>query len=124
MPPVSENEESLWRLVLPPAIWLIHLLSCYVTVALWCAHAGRAASLGTARWLALAYTVVALAAIARLAWLAWARYQRFGKRIEPQWDIPQSRHAFLGFAQLLLAVLSGFAVLYVGLPFGFVTTCH
>lgn len=121
----AEHEESLWRLTIAPLVWLAHLLLCYVTVALWCEKlAERGGSLETPRWLALGYTVLALAALVASGLQARGRYRPRGQHFPQEFDTRQSRHTFLGFAQLLLTLLSALGVIYVALPFGFISACR
>jgi hypothetical protein len=120
-----EHKESLWWLTLGPAIWIGHFLACYITVALWCEKvAAPNGSLGSARWLAVAYTVVALLGIGASAWHAYRRHKQGVGSIPHDFDTPDERHRFLGFAGLLLDALSALAVLYVFLPFGYLATCR
>ena len=115
------EEESLYWLALGPGIWVAHFLACYLTAAIWCAKAGRDAPLTTERWLVMAYTVAALAGIAATAWHGFRRHSLGTATVPHDFDTPQDRHRFLGFATLLLALLSAVAVIYeaaVALFFG------
>jgi hypothetical protein len=121
----SEEKESLWRLMFAPGIWFVHFVACYSTVALWCGRVvGRGGPLQTARWLALAYTAVAVGVTVALGVHAAKRYVRHRDDYPQEFDTPRSRHRFLGFAELLLTLLSLLAVVYVALPFGFITSCR
>lgn len=121
----SERRENLLKLAVGPGIWVSHLLASYVTVALYCAKvAPKDGPLSSSRWLVLAYTVAALVGIAWIARDAYRRH-RFGTGAVPHdFDTPQDRHRFLGFAGFLLAIISFVGVLYVALPFAFVSTCR
>lgn len=120
-----EQKESLLRLALSPAIWLVHFLACYLTVALWCEKVvSPGGELGAARFLCVGYTAVALIAIGVCAKSAHRRHRFLGGRIPHDFDSPVDRHRFLGFAEFLLALLSFVAVSYVALPFGVFSTCR
>ena len=122
---LQEKNESLWTLALPPVIWAAHFLLCYVTAAIWCAKvAGRYGSLGSVRVAIGVLTVVALGGIGLAGWRGLRRH-RFGGGATPHdFDTPEDRHGFLGFASLLLAGLSAVAVLYTALVALFIETCH
>jgi hypothetical protein len=121
--PLPEDEESLWVLIVSPTIWALHFMLCYVTAAVWCAKRGADASLVTLQIAIGIYTAVALAGI---AWNGMGAYRRhtFGESTLPHdFDSPQDRHRFLGFATLLLALLSGVAVLYAAMVVVFLRSC-
>jgi hypothetical protein len=124
MKPLPEEKESLWGLIVSPAIWSLHFLLCYITAAIWCAKRGADASLFPIQILIGIYTAVAIASI---AWNAWGGYRRhrFGQsKLPHDFDSPEDRHRFLGFATLLLALLSGVAVLYAAMVAVFFGNCH
>jgi hypothetical protein len=120
-----EKNESLWILAVPPVIWAVHFLLCYITAAIGCAKlAGPDGSLGGVRIAIAVYTVVALLGIGSIGWLAFRRHQ-FGSATAPHdFDTQEDRHRFLGFATLLLSVLSAVATLYVALAAIFIGSCH
>lgn len=121
---LPEERESLWGLVVSPVIWSAHFLLCYITAAIWCAKKGPDASLSTVRVAIITYTAVAIVAI---AWNAWDGYRRhrFAKgKLPHDFDSPEDRHRFLGFATLLLALLSGVATLYAAMVVIFFWDCH
>jgi hypothetical protein len=121
---VSETHQSLLRLVAPPMLWAGHLLLSYCTAAIYCEKiAPNGGSLGGARIAIAAYTLVALAS---LIWMSVAAYRRhtYGDASLPHdFDSPEDRHRFLGFATLLLAGISIVAVLYQSLPAIVIGTC-
>lgn len=125
MEKLPERTENLWWLALAPTIWAAHFLLCYITVALWCEKVVvHGETIATARALAVGYTVVALGGI---AWAGVDAYRRhsYGHSPAPHdHDTPEDRHRFLGFAGLLLAVVSAIAVVFVGLPFAFFDSCR
>lgn len=121
---LPEPRSTLWMLTAGPTIWALHFLLSYVTAAVWCAKAGRAAPLADMRLVIAGYTVVALAAI---AWFGWRglRQHRLGSSTLPH-DAPTTadRHRFLGFSTMLLCGLSFVAVLYAALAIAAIGTCR
>ncbi|KFI22598.1 hypothetical protein [Nitrosococcus oceani] len=122
---LPEKNESLWLLIVSPTIWTVHFLLCYLTSAIWCAKvAGRYGSLDNARLAIAVYTALALLGIGVTGWHAFRRH-RYGTATAPHdFDTPEDRHRFLGFAALLLSGLSGISVVYVALVAVFMGTCH
>jgi hypothetical protein len=123
-PRLSEANQSLMRLVAPPLLWAGHLLLSYCTVAIYCQKvAPDGGSLGAARIAIASYTFVALAL---LIWMSIGAYRRhtYGDASLPHdFDSPEDRHRFLGFATLLLSGISIVAVIYQALPALFIGTC-
>jgi hypothetical protein len=105
----------------------VHFLLSYVSAAVWCAKIGQAsASIGGVRTAIAIYTAVALAGIAA-AGLAGYRRHGQGRGLETtghDFDTPEGRHRFLGFATLLLAGLSAVATIFTALPAVFIETCR
>lgn len=124
--PPAEAEESLWWLTAPPAVWLAHLLACYLTAANFCAKASEHASLEGVRIAIGAYTAVALAALAWLAGRGISRHRHpRGESFAPHdFDSRAARHRFLGFTLLLLAGAGILGVVFVALPALFMETCR
>ena len=121
---LPESRESLWLLVAAPLVWTAHFLMAYGTAAIWCAKAaGPDAPLGPVRLAIAGYTVVALALIAWVGREGWKRHSLGRAEVPHDEDTPEDRHRFLGFATLLLAGLSGVAVVYEALAAVFVETC-
>lgn len=119
-----EHEERLWLLAVSPAIWVLHMLACYITAAVWCAKVAPLGHLGAARIAIFVYTVVALLGIGLTGRDAHRRH-RFGTATAPHdFDTPEDRHRFLGFATLLLSIVSAIGVVYVALPSLFIGTCR
>ena len=122
---VSEQRESIWMLFVGPAIWGLHFLLCYVTAAVWCAKAPSAlAPLGAIRTAVVVYTVLALGAIVVVGWIGYRAHSYGAASVPHDDDTPEDRHRFMGFATLLLAGLSGVAVVYAALVVVFVQTCQ
>jgi hypothetical protein len=121
---IEEANQSLLRVIAPALLWAAHLLLSYCTAAIYCEKlAPERGSLGGARIAIAAYTVVA---VALLIWMGVAAYRRhtYGDAALPHdFDSPEDRHRFLGFATLLLAGISTVAVLFQALPAVFMGTC-
>jgi hypothetical protein len=122
---LPEKHESLWRLTLSPAIWMVHFLLSYVTASVWCAKlAGRDGSLWQVRIAVGAFTVAALIGIGIVGWRGFRRHTFGGATLPHDYDSAEDRHRFLGFATVLLSALSAVAVLYAALAAFFIETCH
>ncbi len=111
---LPERRFYLVMLASGPAVWLLHFLVTYTTVAVRCGPRGTAtATLALTHGIVGTYTAVALAGIAGVAWSGWTRH-RHGDETRPyDMDTPEDRHRFLGFATFLLALLSAVATLFV-----------
>lgn len=120
-----EERESLWKLTVSPVIWSAHFLLSYITAAIWCAKmAGPGGALTGVRLAIAVYTVLALAGIGMTTWLGFRRH-RFGTTTATHdFDSPAGRHGFLGFAVVLLSILSAIATIYVALAAVFIGTCR
>ena len=125
MTDLSEQNESLWILTISPTIWVVHFLLCYLSAAIWCAKFVPAnGSLWNVRMAIAVYTGLALIGIGATLWSGFSRH-RFGSASVPHdFDTPEDRHRFLGFATVLLSALSAVAVLYVALAAVFIRSCH
>lgn len=125
MEATAEKNESLWWLAVSPAIWIVHLLACYITAAIFCAKAGRGdVPLDVVRIAITVYTAVAVAGIAAIGIRGLRRHQYGDASTPHDFDTPEDRHRFLGFASLLLSGISALGVLYVALPAIFIGTCR
>ena len=121
---LPEHRESLWVLTVSPVIWTVHFLLSYATAAVWCAKmAGPDGSLWQARMAIAVYTVLALIGIGINGWIGYRRHN-FGGATPHDFDSPEDRHGFLGFATLLLSALSAAATIYVALAAVFIGTCR
>ena len=122
---LPEENESLWLLTVSPVIWAAHFLLCYITAAIWCAKlAGPGGDLGGVRVAIAVYTILALFGIGITGWFAFRMHSLGGTTAPHDFDTPEDRHRFLGFATLLLSALSAVATLYVALVAVFIRSCH
>ncbi len=70
------------------------------------------------------FTAIALTMIATIG-VTSLRVHRMGHATLPHDDdTPRDEQRFLGFAALLLSILSGIATLFTALVFFFMETCH
>lgn len=122
--PTHESRQSLWMVIVSPTVWAAHFLFCYITAAIWCAKRGSDASLHVVRVAILIYTALALAGIAVNAWAGYRRHRFGNSKLPHDFDSPADRHRFLGFATLLLALLSGVATLYAATVVAFFWNCY
>ena len=122
---LREERESLWPLAAPPLIWAAHLLASYCTAAVYCEKfVARGDSLGAARTAIAVYTVLALGAIAFVGAQGYRRH-RYGDSTTPHdFDSPEDRHRFLGFATFLLAGLAAVAVIFQAFPAVVIGSCR
>lgn len=122
---LPEKRESLWMLTISPLIWSLHFLLSYATAAVWCEKvAGRDGSLWDVRVAIAIYTLVALIGIGITGWIGFRRHSYGDAGTPHDFDTPEDRHRFLGFATLLLSALSAVATLYVALAAVFIETCR
>jgi hypothetical protein len=70
-----------------------------------------------------ALTLVALGGIAIVGWRGYRQHSFGEAELSHNEDTPEDRHRFLGFTMLLLAALSGVAVLYSALVAVFIKRC-
>lgn len=129
------DKADLWTLLMPPTVWALHFLFCYLVAAVHCAKEGGInltepssgvsfAALGEVRPLVAIGTAVALALILVSAWQAW-RHWGAGTE-DPPHDAatPEDRQHFLGLATLLLSGLSFASVIFIALPAFLITDCR
>ncbi|HVS62621.1 MAG TPA: hypothetical protein VMT85_03845 [Thermoanaerobaculia bacterium] len=120
-----EHAESLWMITMAPLLWAVHFLASYLTAAIWCARSWTPGEgLGPVRIAILIYTVIALGGIVAVAVIGLRRHQLGTATVPHDFDTPEDRHRFLGFATLLLAGLSGVATLFVGATAAFFESCR
>jgi hypothetical protein len=113
---LPERARYLVLLAGAPTVWALHFLACYLTVAIWCArYAGYGGSLEPVGTVIIIYTTVALAAIAFIGWGGYRRHRYGASSLPHDFDGPEDRHRFLGFATFLLAGLSTVATIFVAI---------
>src|SRR5690606_32089682 len=123
--PVAEKHQSLWLLVVPPSLWALHFMLCYITAAIWCEKmAGPEKGLGPVRPAIWGYTIVAVAAIGITAWIGYKRHSFGNGTLPHDDDTPEDRHRFLGFATFLLSCLSLVGTIFEALVLAFFWNCH
>ena len=119
------NHVHLWMLAAGPLVWAAHFLLWYITAAVWCAKfAGRDGILAPVHSAIGWYTAIALGAITLVAISGYRRHGHGVEVHEHDLDTPDDRHRFLGFAALLLAVLSAVATIYVAVSVVFLERCY
>ena len=120
-----EKNQNLWLLTAAPAIWAAHFLLSYATASIWCAKVvGSGGSLWGVRVAIAIYTVIALIGIGTIGWSGYRRHSFGSETVPHDFDTPEDRHRFLGFATLLLSALSAVATLYVALVAVFIRSCY
>lgn len=117
---------DLWRVIIAPIVWALHFLFCYVYGAVYCAKAGRDASLDGPTAVIIGATVVALALIGLSTLRLWRVRGRSltDNDFEFEHNTPEERHRFLSHVALMLCLLSAVAVLYVAIPMLYLTSCR
>ena len=115
--------KSLVEMIVPPTIWAVHFLLCYIVAAVYCAKFGPAAAdLAPVRvWVAFV-TLIALSGILASGIRASRREAR--RRPPHDADTIEDRRHFLADATILLSGLSFVATLYVAMAAAFVETCR
>lgn len=122
---IHESNQSLWLLAASPAIWVAHFLLSYFTAAIWCAKfVGPDGSLRVVQLAIALYTIVALIGIGIVGWSGYRRHSYGSETVPHDFDSPEDRHRFLGFATLLLSGLSAVATIYVALVVVFIGSCY
>lgn len=117
---------DLWRVIAAPIVWALHFLFCYVYGAVYCAKAGRDASLDSPTVVVIAATVIALGLIGAATVSVWRVRGRSltDNDFEFEHNTPEERHRFLSHVALMLCVLSAVAVVYVAIPMLYLTSCR
>lgn len=119
-----ERHERIWFMFLPPFVWALHLLACYLTAAIWCAkYSGSAASFNTVRIAIGIYTLLAITVIGYSGWAGFRRHRHLAADLSHNDDTPLDRYLFLGKATFLLAALSTVATLFVAMVALFFGNC-
>lgn len=112
---------TLWTLIVPPSVWAVHFLFCYLWVSVSCAK------MGAFQRFPLAFvigTVVALAIITASGVIAWVQSRTPGDDPPHEQGTDIDRLRFLAMSTLLLAGLSFVAVLFTAAPALMLTDCR
>ncbi|MBW6527640.1 hypothetical protein KZ813_12380 [Sphingomonas sp. RHCKR7] len=112
---------TLWTLIVPPTVWAMHFLFCYLWVAVSCAKLGAFPRFPIAF---VAGTLAALAIILASGWIAWVQSRTPGDDPPHDEGTDIDRLRFLATATLLLAGLSFVAVLFTAAPALLLTDCR
>jgi hypothetical protein len=118
---ILQTNQSLWRLIVPPAIWAAHFIASYVTVSIWCSKVAAGSPFWQLRMVIACYSVLALAGIGITGWTGYRECRRVAAA--PSEDSPESRYRFLGHATLLLSGLGGVATAFAALAIFFFRSC-
>jgi hypothetical protein len=118
------RESNLWTLIVPPTVWALHFLFCYIYAAIRCAKAGPLAPLADVRVLIMAATSLALLIVSTSAYVAWAQMGIEGDPPPHEESTSEDRHRFLATAKLLLAGLSFVAIVYTAIPAFIFANCQ
>ena len=114
---------SLWTLIIPPTIWTVHFLFCYLWAAIRCAKMPDRAFAGFPLLVA-AVTAAALLAILVAGTIAWSQERAPGDPPPHDASTDEDRDRFIAKSTLLLASLSFVAVVYTALPIVFIGACR
>lgn len=106
--PTREDHDSLWWLIAPLGLWLLHFSACYALVALGCPRLSEGLVYAALALL----TALALAGIGWLGWVGGLRY-RAVQEVPAGGAGPAARHQFLALSVLLSSLLGVLGVIYV-----------
>lgn len=112
---------TLWTLIVPPTVWAVHFLFCYLWVSVSCARQGAFPRFTTAFVIG---TAVALAIIVASGVIAWIQSRTPGDPPPHEEGTDNDRTRFLATATLLLAGLSFVAVVFTAAPALMLTDCR
>ena len=117
---------DLWQVIFAPFVWAGHFLFCYVYGAIYCAKAGRDASLEGPTVVIVGATVLALVLIGLSTLRLWRVRGRSltDNDFEFEHNTAEERHRFLSHVALMLCLLSAIAVLYTAIPMLYLTSCR
>lgn len=109
-------KSTLWALIVPPTLWALHFLFCYIYAAIRCAKSGPLEVISDVRSAIAVATVVSLLLVLVSGYIAWAQSLIEGDPPPHQESTDEDRLRFLAVATLLLAGLSFVAILFTALP--------
>jgi hypothetical protein len=124
VPAMSERptRHPLWGIVVSPVIWFLHFLACYVIVAVRCGKFPASSGSGLAVVLS-ALTVLAIIAIAASAIRNQSHARGHSGADHPE-DSGAEARRFLGFTTVLLAMVSGVAVVFSAMTLAMLPGCR
>lgn len=112
---------TLWTLIVPPGVWAVHFMFCYLWVAVSCARQGAFPRFTTAFVIG---TLVALGIIVASGAIAWMQSRTPGDPAPHDEGTDIDRLRFLAKSTLLLAGLSFVAVIFTAAPALMLTDCR
>ena len=118
---VRDLRVTLWTLIVPPGVWAVHFLFCYLWVAVSCARRGAFPRFTTAFTIG---TLVALGIIVASGWIAWVQARTPGDPAPHDEGTDIDRLRFLAKSTLLLSGLSFVAVVFTAMPALLLTDCR
>lgn len=118
---LRERRVTLWTLIVPPSVWAVHFMFCYLWVAVSCAKLAAFPRFPVAF---VVGTVVALAIIVASGAIAFIQSRTPGDPPPHDESTGIDRTRFLATATLLLAGLSVVAVLFTAAPALMLTDCR
>ncbi len=118
---LRELRVTLWTLIVPPSVWAVHFLFCYLWAAVSCAKLGELPRFTTAFVIG---TIVAEAIILASGWIAWVQTRTPGDPAPHDQGTDIDRLRFLAVSTLLLAGLSFVAVIFTAVPALMLTDCR
>ena len=114
---------TLWTLIVPPTIWAVHFLFCYLWAAVTCAKTPDASLEGFPLSVLIA-TIAALLAILASGYIARVQSQTPGDPAPHEQGTDIDRLRFLALSTRLLAGLSFVAVVFTALPVMVFDSCR
>lgn len=118
---IRDLKVTLWTLIVPPSVWAVHFLFCYLWVAVSCAKLGAFPRFPAAFVIG---TGVALAIILASGAIAWWQARTPGDPSPHDEGTDIDRLRFLATSTLLLSGLSFIAVLFTAAPALLLTDCR
>jgi hypothetical protein len=112
---------TLWTLIVPPTVWAVHFLFCYLWVSVSCAKLGQFPRFTTAFVIG---TGAALAIIVAAGAIAWVQSRTPGDPPPHDEGTDIDRLRFIAKSTLLLAGLSFVAVVFTAAPALMLTDCR
>lgn len=112
---------TLWTLIVPPGVWAVHFVFCYLWVAVSCAKMGAFPRFTVAFVIG---TALALAIILASGVIAWVQSRAPGGPAPHEHGTDIDRLRFLAKSTLLLAGLSFVAVVFTAVPALMLTDCR